>query len=255
MSCSVCGNIIPASVWFCAYCGSETVRVTASSSPLTGSRLLVATTVPSIGAAGARASSARARRNPRWLLFGSVATLVVVTAVVIVIATGGSGKDTVQALARDSTLSSPDVSQGVDETSSPGPMPPELPIAVSNLEILGANPFQVGQTTSARFSIKNEGSSPITFEELSLRVRLNGVSDCSNPGGVCLEFTKAYDITLQPGYVYLYRGTFVADQPGAYKVLGVFRSGGQWYCIGQTQPNRLGCDPVASYTAPVPQGQ
>ena len=248
MQCSACGNIIPPSVWFCAYCGARTALVTGFGSPRTRPTLPVGS-ARKVGAAVVRAGSVRARRNPRWLLFGGGATLIAVIAVVIAMATGGFGEDTMQGLTRDSTVSSPDVSQGVDETSSPGPMPAELPIAVSNLEILGANPFQVGQTTSARFSIKNEGSVPITFEELSLRVRLNGVSDCSNPGGVCLEFTKAYDITLEPGYAYLYRGTFVADQPGNYGVLGVFISGGQWYCIGQTQPNRLGCDPVASYAA------
>ncbi|MEK7510550.1 MAG: N-acetylmuramidase domain-containing protein, partial [Patescibacteria group bacterium] len=105
--------------------------------------------------------------------------------------------------------------------------------------ILQSAPLFVGQTLTGTFSIANKGGASITFDELVLGGRLNGVNDCSNYiNKVCPDFTKIPNpsqpqkVTLNPqgspGDSYEYTGTFVPALAGTYDFQVFYRLGTQW---------------------------
>ncbi|GEM_PF-5383342 len=132
-------------------------------------------------------------------------------------------------------------------TACAGPSETPLPTSAPTINGL-ANPVVIGsvtlrgptdttgQTLTGKFTIKNEGTASIIFDELVLGGRLNGVDDCSNTSGVCSDFTKRFDIVLNPGDSYAYEGTFTPTVPGNYDFRVFYRVGSQWHWNLQTKP-------------------
>ena len=95
--------------------------------------------------------------------------------------------------------------------------PPNLlvitkPIITSPLEITPAKEtYRVGDTLTAKFTIKNEVTLPITFDMLTVGGRLNGW--CTTEG--CPDFTHR-SITLKPDASYHYEGYLTLTQSGNY---------------------------------------
>ena len=78
-------------------------------------------------------------------------------------------------------------------------LPKFYPVITSPLEITPLRLFyQVGDSLTAQFTITNKGTDPITFDVLVVGGR--------GPTGEIVDFSKAYNITLNPGYSYNYQG-------------------------------------------------
>jgi CSLREA domain-containing protein len=112
-----------------------------------------------------------------------------------------------------------------------------VPTVTASLTIVPPPPYLVGQLLTARFTITNKGTVPITFRELVAGGRLNDVHDCSNTGGVCSDFTKVFNLTLNPGASYSYQGTFTPAQPGSYEFQVFYMlPDGTWHWFLPTEP-------------------
>jgi len=99
------------------------------------------------------------------------------------------------------------------------------PEIVSNLRVLETPPYKVGQIITAEFSIRNSGTSPITFDVLTARGRLNG--QC--PQNRCPDFEFKSNVALSPNVSYTYRGTLKIEADGNYNFFTAYRTkDGKW---------------------------
>jgi len=106
------------------------------------------------------------------------------------------------------------------------------PTITSGIGILQAPPYYVGgEILNAYFTIENKGTASITFEELLVGGRLNGVADCSNyVGGMCPDFfPKSENLTLNPGELHGYVGAFLPELPGDYEFRVFYKAASQWH--------------------------
>jgi len=71
--------------------------------------------------------------------------------------------------------------------------------------------YFVGETLTARFSVRNKGNAPMVLDKLVVGGRLNGWC----PNKYCPDFPFA-SVTLQPDESYEYVGAFTLIQPGNY---------------------------------------
>ena len=87
--------------------------------------------------------------------------------------------------------------------------------------------YYVGDNITAEFTIKNEGTAPITFDVLTVGGRLNG--GC--PDASCPDFTHRF-VSLQPDEPYQYEGSLTLSQAGEY----------HFFCAYHTEEHMLGED-------------
>ena len=106
-------------------------------------------------------------------------------------------------------------------TTPSGPQPPALPVITESLT-LSPGPYKVGDTISAAYTIRNDGSSAITFSNLTVGGRYNldpggdgTLPDGLLPDGTLPDFTHR-SITLQPGESYDYQGEITFRYVGEY---------------------------------------
>ena len=118
----------------------------------------------------------------------------------------------------------------------PTPSSPANPVINVSVKIEPPSPYFAGQTLTGRFTIKNKGGTTITFDELVLGGRLNGDDQCKNTGGVCSDFKKRFNLTLNAGDSYAYEETFVPILPGSYDFQVFYRIGNDWYWDLPTEP-------------------
>lgn len=95
----------------------------------------------------------------------------------------------------------------------------------SNLHILESPPYKVGQTITAEFSIKNNGTAPIIFNILTVGGRVND----SCPQDKCPDFDWKENVPLRPNEVYPYKGKLKLEAPGNYQFFTAYRTkDGKW---------------------------
>lgn len=87
-----------------------------------------------------------------------------------------------------------------------------IPVLISPLEISPGTPYYVGDTLTAKFTIKNVGDAAITLDKLLVGGRFNGGT---LPNGLFPDFTFQ-PVTLQPGQSHLYEGTLEPTEAGNY---------------------------------------
>lgn len=102
------------------------------------------------------------------------------------------------------------------ERPTPTPTPIQQkagkPVIVSPLTITPfKDKYYVGDTLTAKFTIKNEGGASITLDKLTAGGRLN--DEC--PSAMCPDFTFRSP-TLEVNQTYQYEGTLELTQPGNY---------------------------------------
>ncbi len=113
------------------------------------------------------------------------------------------------------------------------------PLTVSN-----ANP-QVGEKISVTFAFQNVGGLNLNIETVMAGGRKGTTWDAP----VSADFSAATDITLAPGEVYYYYGTFTTQEPGDYFVAPMVKINGAWseiadanYAWYTVQPAEAGTD-------------
>ncbi|MDA8161592.1 MAG: thermonuclease family protein [Desulfobacteraceae bacterium] len=104
----------------------------------------------------------------------------------------------------------------------------------STLKIVQALPYKVGQTITARFSIKNMTTTAVTFDVLTVGGRLNGIC----PQNECPDFEWKRNIHLEPNAVYNYEGKLRLEATGNYHFFAAYRTkDGQWNTAIPTVPD------------------
>jgi hypothetical protein len=86
------------------------------------------------------------------------------------------------------------------------------PVLISPLEIAPGAPYFVGDTLTAKFTVRNDGNAAITLDKLLLGGRFN---DGELPGGGFPDFTFQ-TVTLQQGQTHAYEGTLSLTEAGNY---------------------------------------
>ena len=95
------------------------------------------------------------------------------------------------------------------------------PFITSSLRINESPPYYVGQTISARFTIANKGTTPITFDVLTIGGR--------DPDNQVADFNWHRNITLNPNESYNYEGSLALAKVGNYHFFCTYRSpDGSW---------------------------
>jgi len=94
----------------------------------------------------------------------------------------------------------------------------------SSLRILEPPPYNLGQTITAEFSIKNTGTAPISFDILTVGGRVNGIC----PQDICPDFTWEENITLQSNGIYPYKGKLRLEASGNYHFFTAYRTKEGW---------------------------
>lgn len=94
-------------------------------------------------------------------------------------------------------------------------------ILIEPLNITPADPYFVGDTLTARFTVENVGNAAITLDKLLLGGRYDGWE--LSRGGFP-DFTYQ-TVTLQPGGTHSYEGTFTALEPGSYRFFIAYHIG------------------------------
>jgi hypothetical protein len=119
----------------------------------------------------------------------------------------------------EKTIEGPKVefSQSQQIIEAPRIAKPEI---VSDLKIVEQGPYKVGQTITAMFSIKNNGTQLTILDVLTVGGRLNG--EC--PEGRCPDFKFQRNILLEPGMMlpYEYKGTLKLKKPGHYHFFSAY---------------------------------
>jgi len=92
-----------------------------------------------------------------------------------------------------------------------------------SLTILQKEPYYIGQTINAQFTVTNKGTTPITFNVLTVGGRgPKGQTDVQ-------DFTFRTDITLNPGESYNYKGELKLLDSGTYHFFIAYQtSSGKW---------------------------
>jgi len=101
-------------------------------------------------------------------------------------------------------------------TTPSGTQPQASPVIAASLA-LSPGPYKVGDTISATYTIRNDGSAAITFSNLTVggRYDLGSIGDGTLPDGTLPDFTHR-SITLQPGESYDYQGELTLRYGGEY---------------------------------------
>jgi PKD repeat protein/outer membrane protein assembly factor BamB/pimeloyl-ACP methyl ester carboxylesterase len=101
-------------------------------------------------------------------------------------------------------------------TTPSGTQPQASPVIAANLT-LSPGPYKVGDTISATYTIRNDGSAAITFSNLTVGGRhdLSSGGDGTLPDGTLPDFTHR-SIILQPGESYNYQGELTLRYGGEY---------------------------------------
>jgi outer membrane protein assembly factor BamB len=86
------------------------------------------------------------------------------------------------------------------------------PVLISPLEISPEAPYFVGDTLTAKFTIRNDGDAAITLDKLLVGGRFNGYT---LPDGKFPDFTFQ-TVTLQPSQTHQYEGTLELTEAGNY---------------------------------------
>jgi hypothetical protein len=108
------------------------------------------------------------------------------------------------------------------------------PQVTTNLRIIELPPYKVGQTITAEFSIKNNGTAPITFNILTVGGRVNDIC----PNDKCPDFEWKKDITLKPNETYPYNGRLKLEAAGDYHFFTAYKTkDGQWNTAIPTAPD------------------
>jgi len=99
-----------------------------------------------------------------------------------------------------------------DDTNASFTVQPFLPALISPLSITPVKEtYEIGETLTAQFTIRNQGSLPFTLDTLTVGGRCNGW--CLSSG--CPDFS--YDgVTLHPDETYQYQGNLVIPKSGTY---------------------------------------
>ena len=91
----------------------------------------------------------------------------------------------------------------------------------SNLQILPYSAsYNIGESITANFTIKNVGGNCISFDVLTVGGRLNG--EC--PDGQCPDFEFAQDISLAAGQSYTYNGRLRLLRSGKYHFFPTYKT-------------------------------
>ena len=109
------------------------------------------------------------------------------------------------------------------------------PEIVSSVTLMpSSGPYTIGQPITAQFTIKNEGTSPITFAVVTLGGRLNGDNTCA---GGCPDFPFESGVTLAAGQTWNYNETISFSHAGAYGFFATYkRLDGSWNTDIPTEP-------------------
>ncbi len=100
------------------------------------------------------------------------------------------------------------------------------PMVSQSLTLSPNGPYSVNQTLTARFSITNRGSAPITLQRLTAGGRLNGDNTCA---GGCPDFSFTNNVTLNPGAKHDYEGTQLMSRAGSYSFYVAYqKTDGSW---------------------------
>jgi len=101
------------------------------------------------------------------------------------------------------------------------------PVITSSLEITPAkDKYYVGDNLTAKFTITNEGTAPITFDVLTVGGRFN---DGKLPNGEYPDFTWNRNIVVNPGGSHQYQGSLILDEAGNYHFFCAYRTpDGNW---------------------------
>ncbi len=99
-----------------------------------------------------------------------------------------------------------------DDTNAAFIVQPFLPVLISPLSITPEKEtYEIGETLTAQFAIRNQGAMPFTLDVLTAGGRCNG---WCMPSG-CPDFPH-YSVTLQPDEIYQYEGDFTLPKSGNY---------------------------------------
>lgn len=99
-----------------------------------------------------------------------------------------------------------------DDTNADFVVPPFLPVLISPLLITPEKDmYEIGETLTAQFTIRNQGAMPFTLDVLTVGGRCNG---WCLPSG-CPDFPHR-GVTLQHGETYHYEGDFTLPRSGNY---------------------------------------
>ena len=119
-------------------------------------------------------------------------------------------------------------------TTPSGTQPQASPVIAASLT-LSPGPYKVGDTISATYTIRNDGSAAITFSNLTVggRYDLDSGGNGTFPDGTLPDFTHR-SIILQPGESYNYQGELTLRYDGEYHFFCAYSpySGDQsgWNC-------------------------
>jgi len=101
---------------------------------------------------------------------------------------------------------------------------PRLQIT-SSLRIIDPPPYELGQSLTAEFTLKNNGSNTINLDVLTVGGRVNDIC----PNDKCPDFDWKTNVTLRPDEVYHYKGKLKLESPGNYHFFTTYRTkDGQW---------------------------
>ncbi len=106
------------------------------------------------------------------------------------------------------------------------------PQITSSLRILESPPYKVGGIITAEFSIKNNGTAPITFDVLTVGGRVNDIC----PNDKCPDFGWKKDFTLKPNETYHYNGKLKPETPGDYHFFTAYKTKDGWNTAIPTAP-------------------
>jgi hypothetical protein len=92
-----------------------------------------------------------------------------------------------------------------------------LSLVITSRVTITPSSAMLGEALGGSFIIQNTGSESVFLDQLVLGGRLNEVYDCSNyVNGVCPDFTKRYNITIESQGFYIYVGSFTPQLTGTY---------------------------------------
>ncbi len=96
-----------------------------------------------------------------------------------------------------------------------------IPTLTASLVLSPSQPYSQGQTVTGTFSLTNKGTSPITFEVITIGGRLDN-------DATVRDFPWHTNITLNAGEVYTYQDDFTLNEAGDYRFFPAFRTADGW---------------------------
>lgn len=95
----------------------------------------------------------------------------------------------------------------------------------ASLQLSPSSNYLVGQPIAGTFSIANRNLKPVSIQKLLIGGRVGGYC----PSFQCPDFTAQTNISLSPGQVHNYSGTFTPSRTGNYNFFVAYQgTGGKW---------------------------